>query len=599
MVKFTLNGEIVEAEEGKTILQAATDAGVKIPTLCHHPAIEPYGGCRLCVVEVTKGKQTRVVGSCIYQVAEGIEVLTESERVLRSRRTILELLLARCPESEELKEIAKLLGVTSTRFRIADQSKEKRKNCILCGLCVRVCHEVMKVGAIGYINRGFKKAIATPYDIKSDVCIGCGACSEVCPTNSVDVQEVCEEKLAIIPSEYNMGLEARSANYVPFPQAVPKTPVIDRMYCLYYQTEGQRCGACKRVCPRESVKYEQEDKIVEEKVGAIVVATGYEQYNPLAYEEYGYGKYKDVITGLHYERIVNAAGPTGGHIVRPSNHKEPKRVVWIQCVGSRDEAKGIAYCSRFCCMYTAKQAILLKDHCPESDAYVFYMDIRASGKDYEEFVKKAQEVYGIKYIRGRVSKVYEKDGRLVVRGVDTLAGVQLEIETDLVVLASAAIAQNGALELAQKLHIPYNADNFYTELHPKLGPCETVTGGIFVAGSCQFPKDIPDSVAMASGAASKAMIILAHDELEIEPVIANVNEDICSGCLTCKDVCAYSAIDAKEIKDRKTGEVIKVVAAVNSSLCHGCGACAATCRSSSIDLDGFTNEQLFDEIAIL
>ncbi|MDI6785387.1 MAG: 4Fe-4S dicluster domain-containing protein [bacterium] len=599
MVKFTLNGKTVEAEESKTILQVATDAGIKIPTLCYHPAIEPYGGCRLCIVEITKRGRTKVVVSCIYLAEEGIEVKTDTEKIIRSRQTILKLLLARCPESKKLKEIAEQLGVASTHFRISDQSKEKRKNCILCGLCVRVCNEVMKVGAIGFVNRGFKKFIGTPYDSESDACIGCGACQIVCPTSSVDPQEVCEEEIKIIPSEYNMGLEARGANYVPFPQAVPKTPAIDKKYCLYYQSDGERCGACEKVCPRGAVKYGQEDKIVEEKIGTIIVATGYDQYDPIAYEEYGYGKYKDVITGLHYERIVNAAGPTGGHIVRPSDHKEPKKVVWIQCVGSRDEAKGISYCSRFCCMYTAKQAILLKDHCPESDAYVFYMDIRAPGKDYEEFVKKAQEFYGVKYIRGRVSRIYEKNGLLVVKGADTLAGIQLEIEADLVVLASAAVAQGDAIEFAQKLHIPYNADNFYTELHPKLGPCETVTGGVFLAGSCQFPKDIPDSVAMASGASSKAMTILAHDELEIEPVIAKVNEEICSGCLTCKDICAYSAIAGKEIKNRKTGELINVVAEVNSSLCHGCGACTATCRSGSIDLDGFTNEQLFDEIAIL
>jgi len=281
---------------------------------------------------------------------------------------------------------------------------------------------------------------------------------------------------------------------------------------------------------------------IERKVGAIIVATGFSQFDYKVYGEYGGGRFKDVITGLHLERMLDTTGPTGGHVIRPSNGKEAKNIVFIQCVGSRDESKGVPYCSRVCCMYTAKQAILLKDHSPETQSYVFYIDIRASGKNYEEFVKRAQRAYGVIYIRGRVSKIYEKGDRLIVRGVDTLVGKQVEVEADLVILATAVVPQPGAVELARLLNIPYDSYGFYTECHPKLQPVEVVTKGIFLTGSCQFPRDIPDSIATTGAASIRAVEILSQDELILDPRIASVNPDICSGCLNCVGVCPFKAI---------------------------------------------------------
>ena len=277
-------------------------------------------------------------------------------------------------------------------------------------------------------------------------------------------------------------------------------------------------------------------------------------------------------------------------MIRPSNGKEAKHIVFIQCVGSRDESKGVPYCSRVCCMYTAKQTILLKDHFPESQSYVFYIDIRASGKNYEEFVKRAQRECGTIYIRGRVSKIYEKGDKLIVRGVDTLVGKQVEVEADLVVLATAVVPQASASELARLLNIPSDRYGFYTECHPKLQPVEVVTKGIFLTGSCQFPKDIPESIATTGAASVRACEILSKDELVLDPRIAFVDEEVCSGCLNCVGVCPFKAIQSKEVEG-------KIVAHVLPTLCHGCGNCAATCRTSAANVQGFTDDQINAQVA--
>jgi heterodisulfide reductase subunit A len=350
------------------------------------------------------------------------------------------------------------------------------------------------------------------------------------------------------------------------------------------------CGECSKICQPKAIDYEMKEEWIERKVGAIIVATGFSQFDHKVYGEYGGGRFKDVITGLHLERMLDTAGPTGGHVLRPSNGKEAKNIVFLQCVGSRDESKGVPYCSKICCMYTAKQAILLKDHFPETQSYVFYIDIRASGKNYEEFVKRAQREYGVVYIRGRVSKIYEKGDKLIVRGVDTLIGKQVELEADLVVLATAVVPQPGAVELARLLNIPYDSYGFYTECHPKLQPVEVVTKGIFLTGACQFPRDIPDSIATTGAASVRACEILSKDELILDPRIAFVDEEVCSGCLNCVGVCPFKAIERKEVDG-------KVVAQVLPTLCHGCGNCAATCRSGAANVQGFTDDQIYAQVA--
>jgi heterodisulfide reductase subunit A len=429
----------------------------------------------------------------------------------------------------------------------------------------------------GYVGNFDVRIRKKARSVEMSKCTGCGACVEACPH--------------VVPSEWDLGLGTRKAIYTPFAQAVPNVPVIDRSVCRIFTKSKEKCGAaCVRACAAKAVNHKQEDEIINEKFGAIVVATGYSLHPwEKAYGEYGGGRYKDVITSLHFERMLQASGPTSGHVIRPSDGKEPKNVVFIQCVGSRDESKGVPYCSGVCCMYTAKQAILLKEHCHDAQAYVFYIDLRATKKNYEQFVLRAQRDYGVIYTRGRVSKIYQKGDKLIVRGADTLAGVPVEVEADLVVLATAIVPQTDAADVARMLAIPHDQFGLFTEAHPKLRPVESVTRGIFLAGACQSPMDIPESVSMASAAAAKVMGILSHSELMLEPTIAEVNAERCSGCLACTKVCPFEAITTVAYDGRTVSNVI-------ASVCQGCGTCAATCPASAITLKGFTNEEIYAQI---
>ena len=442
-------------------------------------------------------------------------------------------------------------------------------------------------GFIGNFKATIRKKAKS---IDESLCNGCGHCTTKCPTKK-------------IPSEFNAGLGMRTAIYVPFPQAVPNKPVIDKANCSYYQ-KG-KCKVCEKVCPTGAIRFDQEDELVELEVGAVVVATGFNIMETSEFSEYGYGKYPDVITGMQFERLASASGPTLGEIRRPSDGKIPEKIVFVACAGSRDPAKGKPYCSKICCMYTAKHAMLYQHKVHHGKSYVFYMDIRAAGKNYDEFTRRAIVEDEVNYIRGRVSKVYEENGKLIVKGVDTLLNARpVEIQADMVVLATAAVANAGSEELAQKMHISYDNYNFFSEAHPKLKPVETNTAGIFLAGACQAPKDIPETVSQASGAAAKVAILFSQDELSREPVVAVVNRSApplystCVGCFMCATACPYNAIGEELIKDRK-GEVIKRVAKVNPGLCQGCGTCVAFCRSKSIDIDGYSNEQMYSEVMAL
>jgi len=422
------------------------------------------------------------------------------------------------------------------------------------------------------------------------LCTGCGLCITKCPQKK-------------IPDEFNEGLGQRTAIYVPFPQAVPNKPVIDKENCTFFKSG--KCKVCEKMCPTKAIRFDQEDELVTLDVGAIVLSTGFKVMRTDQFPEYGYGAYPDVLDGLQFERLASASGPTLGAMRRPSDGKEPETVVFLACSGSRDRSKGVPYCSKICCMYTAKHAMLYKHKVHHGKAYVFYMDIRSGGKDYDEFVRRAIEEDDVKYIRGRVSRIYQEDGKLVVKGADTLQGGEpVEIRADMVVLATAVQAQDGSEELAQKLHVSYDPYHFFAESHPKLKPVETNTAGIFLAGACQAPRDIPETVAQASGAAAKVACLFSRDELTREPQVAVVNRipgptfSYCVGCFLCQSACPYQAIEQEEIRGRD-GTLLKTLAKVNAGLCQGCGTCVATCRTKAIDIQGFSNEQIFAELMTL
>ena len=336
MKKLIIDGIETEANPEKTIIEVAADLGIHIPTLCHHKSLTPYGACRICTVEtIWKGK-SRFHTACTYPAWEG-EVRTNSEPVRRIRRTILELMLAEAPESTEILELAKEYGIEKTRFR---ERKKENKKCILCGLCVRLCNDVMGVGAIGFKNRGADREIGPPFEETSDICRLCGACEFVCPTGAIDLFSVAGEKPVPIPSEFNMGLVKRPCVYTPFPQAVPNIPVIDSERCMFFKNET--CTICQDVCEPKAIDFSQKEGKREIEVGAIIVATGFDSFDARIKKEYGYSEYKNVITGLEFERLVSASGPTGGEIIMGG--KVPKQVVFIHCVGSRDESVGNEYC---------------------------------------------------------------------------------------------------------------------------------------------------------------------------------------------------------------------------------------------------------------
>ncbi|MDD6308238.1 MAG: CoB--CoM heterodisulfide reductase iron-sulfur subunit A family protein [Clostridia bacterium] len=420
--------------------------------------------------------------------------------------------------------------------------------------------------------------------VDANACTGCGVCQEKCPSKKA-------------MSEFNRGLSTRSAIYTPFAQAIPNVPVIDTEACIKMKTG--KCGLCQKVCQAGAIHYDQKDEMITEKYGAIIVATGFDVIQLDAYDEYAYSQSKDVITSLELERIMNAAGPTKGHLERLSDGKAPKHIVFIQCVGSRcDDHRGKSYCSKICCMYTAKHAMLIRDKYPDVKVTVFYIDVRTPGKNFDEFYRRAVEEYGVEYIKGQVGKVLpQPDGSLLVRGSDLIDNRQITVEADMVVLAAAIEPEKSVRKLATMLTASIDTNNFLTEAHPKLRPVESPTAGVFLSGVCQGPKDIPETVAQAGAAAVKAIGLLAKDKLLTNPCTAQCNTLLCNGCSTCENVCPYGAIsyDDQEVNDHGKRETRRV-ASVNNALCQGCGACTVACPSGAMDLQGFSNRQLIAEV---
>ncbi|MDY6965027.1 MAG: CoB--CoM heterodisulfide reductase iron-sulfur subunit A family protein [Halobacteriota archaeon] len=418
-------------------------------------------------------------------------------------------------------------------------------------------------GVKGYVGNFKVTVTKKPRYIDEEICTGCGDCASACP-------------YIRIPHEFNMGIELRGNPYVPFPQAVPLVYAIDREHC-------NTCGNCVAICEPGAIDLYQEPKDIELDVGAIVIATGYDMFDPSLKPEYGYSEYDNVITGLEFERLSSASGPTQGKIL--INGKEPKNIVLIQCVGSRDKEVGNEYCSRVCCMYTAKHAHLIREKVPDANISIFYMDVRAFGKAFEEFYDRVRDEK-VQYIRGNASEVYKKGDKLVVRAEDTLLGKPMEMEADLVVLATAIVPKEDSKDIGNLLRISQSPDGFFSEAHPKLRPMDTVTDGIFLAGCCQGPKDIPDTVAQARGAASVACGVLAKDVLLTEASVASVDEILCRGCGECEETCEYGAPKVEEVRPGV------FASRINEVLCKGCGACAVACCNGAITMRHFTDDQI-------
>lgn len=415
-------------------------------------------------------------------------------------------------------------------------------------------------------------------------CTGCGECMQKCPS-----------KKGL--NDFNMGLNTRPAIYIPFAQAIPNVAIIDPEQCL--KIKNGKCGLCAMKCNVNAIDYTQKDEIIEREYGAIVVATGYKPISLENFNEYGYSSYKDVVTSLELERLMNAAGPSDGHLVRPSDHKEPKVITFIQCVGSRDTSGcGKPYCSKICCMYTAKHAMLIREKYPDTEVHVFYIDVRTPGKNYDEFFRRAVEQYGVDYIKGMVGKVYEENGKLMVQGSDLINNEQVVIPSDLVVLAAAIEPNPSVRNIATMVTASIDTNNFLTEAHAKLRPVESPTAGIFLSGVCQGPKDIPETVSQASACAAKVIGLLAKDKLKCNACVSHSDEMLCTGCSVCANVCPYGAITYVDKEFRLGGGKTEVrrVATVNDAVCQGCGACTVACPSGAMDLKGFSNKQIMAEV---
>ena len=458
---------------------------------------------------------------------------------------------------------------------------------------IRILSYSEVVGVSGYIGNFSIDIKRRARFVDETKCTGCGECIEKCPNKKV-------------PNDFNLNLDTKKAIYIPFAQAVPKVATIDDTYCLHMKGlkngKDNVCGFCQKACGVGAINFDMKDEVITEKYGAIIVATGYNPIDLNKFDEFAYNTSPDVVSSLEFERLCNASGPTNGHLKRPSDGKEPKNIVFVQCVGSRCAAgaeKGHEYCSKVCCMYTAKHAILTRDHYPDTNCYVFTIDVRTPGKNFDEFYRRAVEQYGVHYIKGMVGKVTpQADGTLDVQGSDLILNKQVHIKADMVVLAASIEADKSARPLATMLTTSMDNNDFFLEAHAKLRPVESPTAGIFLAGCCQGPKDIPETVAQSSGAAAKAICLLVKDKLKNNPCTSNPNENMCNGCGACANVCPYGAISyiEKDFRGPNRTTITRRVSQVNTAMCQGCGACTVACPSGAMDLLGFSNKQIMAEV---
>jgi heterodisulfide reductase subunit A len=425
----------------------------------------------------------------------------------------------------------------------------------------------------GYIGNFHIKVRKKARYVDESECTACDECAKVCPV--------------VVPDEHQLGLASRKAAYIPFPQAVPSSYLIDMENCL--GTNPIACGKCIEACDKKCIDYDMMDEIVEFDVGTVIVATGMDVYDPAILDEYGYTKNENVITSMEFEILTGPGGVTFGELVRPTDQKVPKSIGFIQCVGSRDTVRGRTYCSNVCCMNTIKDTLFLKEHYEEMDAKVFYMDIRAFGKGFEDLYRRSKEA-GVQYIRGIPGEIREnpETKNLVLTVEDTTTGRIEDHELEMVVLSVGVTPRNDSDHVQRLLTLSRTGDGFFMESHPKLKPVDAPTGGVFLAGCSEAPKDIKDSVTQASGAAARAENILSAGKIKIEAITCQVNEELCNLCSVCARVCPYKAmtVDAKQ----------KIPASVIEAACQGCGTCGAECRVGAITMRHFTDDQIMSMI---
>lgn len=424
----------------------------------------------------------------------------------------------------------------------------------------------------GYVGNFDVKIIKRAKYVDENACTSCGECAKVCPV--------------VRPDEFNHGLGSRKAIYSPFPQAVPSSYLINSDECLGHNPAV--CSKCVEVCDKQCIDFHMSDEEIIDHVGSIIVATGLKPYDPTEMDEYGYTRFENVLTSLEFERLVNAGGPSLGELVRPTDMQHPKSVGFVQCVGSRSANKGKRHCSNICCMNTIKSTLVLKEHYPDMDVKVFYIDIRAFGKGFEELYSRARQL-GVQFIRGLPGSVEENADKSLKVAVENSATMQLDFhELDMLVLAQGIEPAPSTQRLQEMMGLQLNPDGFYLEAHPKLQPVDAATRGIFYAGCAEGPKDIKESVTQASAAAVRAIRLMHKGEITTEPITAEVFDDKCTSCGICARVCPYNAITV----DKKN----KMVASVNSAACSGCGTCAAECPFDAIDMNHYTDKQILGQV---
>jgi heterodisulfide reductase subunit A len=425
----------------------------------------------------------------------------------------------------------------------------------------------------GYVGNFRVKVLRKARYVDEKECTACGDCLEVCPVTR--------------PNEFDLGLSTRKAIYQEFPQAVPAAFLINMADCL--GNEPIACGKCLEACEKQCIDYDEKDRVIELEVGTIVVATGMDVYDPTELDEYGYTRYENVITSLEFERLINSGGPTKGHLIRLTDRRQPRTVAFIQCVGSRSDKRGNPYCSNICCMNTIKDTLLIKDHWPEVQCKVFYMDIRAFGKGFEDLYKRSMAA-GTQYIRGIPGDIFEdpETKNLILTVEDTTTGELKKHEVEMVILSIGVVPPKDMDRTQQQLTLQKSADGFFLEAHPKLKPVDAATQGIFFAGCAEGPKDIKDSVTQASAAAARANRLMQAGEVMVEAITSMVDPDLCTSCGICARVCPYHAISVDTKK--------KTPAVIVEAACAGCGTCASECPYGAISMKHFTDQQIMAQI---